>query len=151
MKSFVHWPSESKRILSSVPFSVWQWDWETQCEHGTISHHIYTWHKGTSELQTAQPFCTFPVASLPVAHWVILKWATVLKCNPVSAGCYQYVSVMCNKFGRAIISKTSFDLKLNAIQLPHSDKSTKSFPGSPNTIQQLLIQDKASFRSLPLQ
>lgn len=39
---------------------------------------------------------------------------SVLKCNLMWAGCYQHVSVKCNNFGRANISKTSFDLEFDA-------------------------------------
>lgn len=67
---------------------------------------------------------------------------SVLKCNLMWAGCYQHISVKCNKFGRANISKTSFDLMLDAIQIPHPDKSNKNFFDSPNTIQ-LPIQDRS--------
>ena len=74
-----HWcvGLQSQRILLSVMFSVWQCDWKAQRVHGTISHHIYTWHKGRWELQSAQPFFAFPAVSLLVSHWGILKWATL--------------------------------------------------------------------------
>lgn len=103
--------------------------------------------KGDQTFSLLSPFSLF---LLPLFLWLPTVFWNEPLCTEMWAGCYQYISVMCNNFGRAIISKTSFDLKLDAAQLPHSDKSTKSFLGSPDTIQQLLIQGRASFRSLPL-
>lgn len=100
-----------------IMFSVHQGDWIAQSVHGTIftsSPLDINLDESFSLLNFSSFFLLFPAALFPWLTGYLKMSPPVLKCSHTRAGCYQHVSVKCRKFGTANISKTSFDLKLDA-------------------------------------
>lgn len=120
-------------------FSVYQGDWKAQCVHGTISHPISMWHKLRWELQSAQ--LHFSCCSHLVAHWGILKWATLYW----NAILYGLAAISVSQWRATNLVELIFQ-RFHLISSLMPDKSNKTLFASPNIIQ-LPIQHRSLHHS----
>lgn len=92
-------------------------------------------HESFSLLNFSSSFLHFPCCSLPVAHWGILKWATLYW----NAILYGLAAISKSQWSATNLVELIFQ-RFHLVSSLMPDKRNKTFFDSPNTIQ-LPIQD----------